>query len=326
MRPAPLPPRGAALLTALLVVTLVATLAAAMVWQQTRAINTEAADRARSQATWVLQGALDWARLILREDARANQREPVDHLGEVWAVPLAEARLSTFLAAEQGAAAAADDGGPEAFLSGAIVDAQARYNLSNLLRNREIDPLEQRSLLRLCANAGVDSGSATRLVQQLRAASQSQTDNENADVPLRPRSVAQLRWLGLDATSVRRLEPWLIVLPTPTPVNVNTAPREVIAAVIDGLDLTAADRIVQARRNKPFRNLEELKPLLPEGTVLNNDRLAVSSSHFIVSGRLRLDERVVEQRSLVRRRGLEVDLVWRERVATVDPATPSPAR
>lgn len=319
MSRAPLAHRGAALLTALLVVTLVATLAAAMVWQQTRAINTEAADRARSQATWVLQGALDWARLILREDARANQRDAVDHLGEVWAVPLAEARLSTFLAAEQGAAAA-DDGGPEAFLSGAIADAQARYNLSNLLRTRELDPQEQRSLLRLCANAGLDSGTANRLVQQLRAASQSQVDNENADTPLRPRSVAQLRWLGLDAASVRRLEPWLVVLPTPSPVNVNTAPREVIAAVIDGLDLTSADRIVQARRNKPFRSLDDLKPLLPDNTTLNGERLAVSSAHFIVSGRLRLDDRVIEQRSLVRRRGLDVELVWRERVATVDPS------
>jgi general secretion pathway protein K len=321
MSPAHRRSRGVALLTALLVVTLVATLAAAMVWQQSRALNTEAADRARSQATWVLQGALDWARLILREDARANQREAVDHLGEVWAVPLAEARLSTFLAAEQGAASA-DDGGPEAFLSGAIADAQARYNLTNLLRSREVDPLEQRTVLRLCASAGVDSSTANRLVQQLRAASNSQNDNENAAVPLRPRSVAQLRWLGLDAESVRRLEPWFVFLPTPTPVNLNTAPREVIAALIDGLDLASADRIVQARRNKPFRSLDDLKPLLPEGTALNGERMALTSNHFIVSGRLRLDERVIEQRSLVRRRGLDVDLIWRERVATLDPSGP----
>ena len=324
MSPYPGRHHGVALLTALLVVTLVATLAAAMVWQQTRALNTEAADRARSQATWVLQGALDWARLNLREDARANQREAVDHLGEVWAVPLAEARLSTFLAAEQGTASA-DEGGPEAFLSGAIADAQARYNLANLLRSREIDPVEQRTVLRLCASAGLDSATANRLVQQLRAASNSQNDNENAAVPLRPRSVAQLRWLGLDAESVRRLEPWFVFLPTPTPVNVNTAPREVIAALVDGLDLASADRIVQARRNKPLRSLDDLKPLVPEGTPLNGERLAVTSSHFVVSGRLRLDERVIEQRSLVRRRGLDVDLVWRERVATLDPNTPGAA-
>ena len=61
--------RGAALLTAMIIVALVATLAGSMVWQQWRAIQVEAAERARTQSAWILSGALDWARLILREDA-----------------------------------------------------------------------------------------------------------------------------------------------------------------------------------------------------------------------------------------------------------------
>src|SRR6185436_9960248 len=86
--------RGAALLTALLIVVLVTTLSAAMLWRQSRSIQIEAADRGRAQADWVLQGALDWARLILAEDAKASRRNvegQSDNLGEVWAVPLAEA-------------------------------------------------------------------------------------------------------------------------------------------------------------------------------------------------------------------------------------------
>ena len=69
-----------------------------MIWQQWRAVQVEAAERARTQSAWILSGALDWARLILREDARNGG---TDHLGEPWAVPLAEARLSTFLAADK---------------------------------------------------------------------------------------------------------------------------------------------------------------------------------------------------------------------------------
>ena len=84
--------RGAALLLALLLVALVATLASAMVWQQWRAVQVEAAERARAQAAWVLDGATDWSRLILREDARTGSN---DHAAEPWATPLAEARLST---------------------------------------------------------------------------------------------------------------------------------------------------------------------------------------------------------------------------------------
>ena len=63
--------RGAALLTAMIIVTLVATLTASMVWQQWRAVQVEAAERARGQSAWILSGALDWARLILKEDARS---------------------------------------------------------------------------------------------------------------------------------------------------------------------------------------------------------------------------------------------------------------
>ena len=32
-----------------------------MVWQQWRAVQVEAAERARTQAAWILTGALDWA-------------------------------------------------------------------------------------------------------------------------------------------------------------------------------------------------------------------------------------------------------------------------
>ena len=72
--------RGAALLVALLTVAMVATLAAAGLWQQWRAAEVESAERQRAQSSWVLSGALDWARLILREDGGSSGN--VDHLGE----------------------------------------------------------------------------------------------------------------------------------------------------------------------------------------------------------------------------------------------------
>ena len=140
--------RGAALLTAMIIVTLVATLASSMVWQQWRAVQVETAERARAQSAWILTGALDWARLILREDARSGG---ADHLGEPWAVPLAEARLSTFLAADSDNA----DDAPEAFLSGSIADAQARYNLRNLIDQNKVVQAELQVLERLCETAGV---------------------------------------------------------------------------------------------------------------------------------------------------------------------------
>ncbi len=115
----------------MLVVTLVATLASAALWQQWRSAAVEAAERQRVQASWILTGALDWARLILREDARSNRNSGnADHLGEPWATPLEEAQLSSFLAADQDNNA--DDLMP-AYLSGEMVDAQSRLNVMNLV-------------------------------------------------------------------------------------------------------------------------------------------------------------------------------------------------
>lgn len=304
---------GAALLTAMIIVSLIATMAAAMAWRQYRALHIEAAERSRAQSAWILQGALDWARLILREDARANQQgESVDHLGEVWAVPLAEARLSTFLAAEQDATA---DDGPEAFLSGTLSDAQAKYNLRNLLINEQSLPVEQRTLERLCELAGCPSGTAATLTQQLRAAFIAKTDgSQNTTAPVQPVTLDQLAWLGLTPDTIKRLRPFVNLLPQPSKVNLNTAPREVIASLVDGMDLASAERIVQSRQTQPLRSLEDAKKLLPDSVVIAADRASVNSDFFIVSGRLRLDERVLEERSLVQRKNLDMVVLSRERV------------
>jgi len=316
---------GAALLTAMIIVALVATLAGAMVWQQWRAIQVEAAERARTQSAWILTGALDWARLILREDARNGG---VDHLGEPWAVPLAEARLSTFLAADKDNT----DDAPDAFLSGAITDALSRYNVANVVTGNRIDPVELAALQRLCETVGVSADVATRIAAGLRDAAPPQPPSAPAsaasapepapaaDPPLMPRSVRQLVWLGVDAESLRLLEPYIVLLPEKAWVNVNTASREVLVAAIPNLDLATAERIVQARQRSPMKSVADVQALAPSLPSSAFERLAVGSSFFEVRGRLRLGDVVLEQRSLVQRRGLDVVVLQRDRVSARDQA------
>ncbi|HEY0954302.1 MAG TPA: type II secretion system minor pseudopilin GspK [Roseateles sp.] len=312
--------RGAALLTAMIIVTLIASLAGGMVWQQYRAVQIEAADRARAQSAWILQGALDWARLILLEDAKGNRNKPVDHLGEPWAVPLAEARLSTFLAAER--SAATSDEGPEAFLSGSIEDAQSRYNLRALVAGEQVPPLEQRVLERLCTQVNAPPGTAGVIIAGLRAAypapasgASAPTDTDSG--PLQPAGVDQLNWLGLSADTIARLQPYVTLLPKATPVNLNTAPREVIAALFDGVDLASAERLVQGRKSRPLQNTADASAYLPASVQLDAARAAVQSSYYIVTGRLRLDERQLEQRSLIERQGLTMVVLARERISQI---------
>jgi len=309
----------------MIIVTLIASLAAGMVWQQYRAVQIEAADRARAQSGWILQGALDWARLILREDAQANRQKPVDHLGEPWAVPLAEARLSTFLAADK--TAASDDEGPEAFLSGSIEDAQSRYNLRGLLGGPQVPELEKRVLERLCSQVNAPPGTAAVIIAGLRAAFPAPASAASVPAPaaseptisdsgpLQPAGLDQLTWMGLDADTIKRLQPYVVLLPKPSPVNLNTAPREVIAALFDGVDLASAERIVQGRKARPLQTTDEAKNFLPATVEIAAGRASVESSFFIVTGRLRLDERQLEQRSLIERQGLNMVILARERVS-----------
>jgi general secretion pathway protein K len=310
--------RGAALLTAMIIVTLVATLAAGMVWQQWRAVQVEGAERARAQSAWVLYGALDFARLILKETAHPGK--PVT-LNDPWATPLAESRLSTFLAVDK---ANADDG-PEAFLSGSISDAQARYNLRNLVTPTTpttpatTDKLEVQTLERLCGTLGIDIGIATRIANGLRDAKPLLTGTTPATAPLDPQTVAQLAWFGIDTGSLQALQPYVALLPAGTYVNVNTASKEVLAAVFD-LGLGTADSLVQARLRTPFKSKGEFTTRLAS-TPPPTAKFDVQSSYFEVRGRLRLADHVLTERSMVQRgpKGEFVPIpAQRERIASLE--------
>lgn len=301
---------GAALLAAMLTVTLVATFAATALWQQWRSVEVEAAERTRIQSAWILIGALDWSRLILSEDYRANSG--TDHLGEPWAVPLEEARLSTFLAADRNVTQIDDaGGGEEAFLSGQIIDLQSRLNLANLVSGDTVNEAALAQFERLFAQLGLPPAELTALVQALRQAQA--PGNENADAPLMPQSPSQLAWLGLAPRTLALLAPHITLLPERKPVNLNTAGAEVLMATLRGLDRAGADRIMAVRQMQPFRSVDDVKKLLGEQIEVSGSEHGVASSYFEVHGRLRMGPTVVQERSLVRRMGLEATTVWRER-------------
>jgi general secretion pathway protein K len=136
---------------------------------------------------------------------------------------------------------------------------------------------------------------------------------EAADGPLPIQRYSHLARLGLDAATLRALRPFVDVLPKPTPLNLNTAPREALAAVL-GIDVGTAERLVQVRQRSPFDSLERARSQLGPEFPIEQRGVAVYSAFFDVSGRLRLDERVVEERSLVERAGDQVVTHHRERV------------
>ncbi|MDM0114495.1 type II secretion system minor pseudopilin GspK [Variovorax sp. J22R133] len=337
--------RGAALLTAMLTVTLVATFAAAAMWQQWRAVEVEAAERSRVQSAWVLVGASDWARLILREDGRAGG---ADHLQEPWAIPLEEARLSTFLAADKNIASDALEGLPDAFMSGRIIDGQSKLNVTNLVVGGKPVPTAVASFTKLFELIGVPTQEVAVLVANLQRATaglapsnptgatnpaagaavsgttpstgtqttSSMSDSDSAGAPLMPQQLEQLTWLGLSASTVAAITPYVTVLPVSTPLNINTATAEALSASLPSLDLASAKRLVAQRTNRFFSSLADAQKLMPESSAqFAEGQQSVSTSYFELHARLRLDKIWVEEHSLLRRDGMQVSVVWRNRGA-----------
>ena len=353
--------RGAALLLAMLTVALVASISAAALWQQWRSAEIEAAERRRLQASWILIGALDWARLILREDGRSNQNSGAsDHLGEPWATPLEEARLSSFLAADKNNSA--EDLMP-AFLSGSMVDAQSRLNFRNLVRFRsaspdpgpgqspnpspgagpnpnpgsgmgmgsgpgagagtstkpEISPTDMATFTRLFSLLNLPAAELkTAADNLLRTTERALNDPEPSNSPLLPQRFSQLRWLGLSEVTLRALQPHVTVLPERSLLNLNTASAEALSASIPGLDLALAQQVVSGRSVTPLTDLPSAIARIPGATdkTMTPQTHDVRSRFFEVRARLRLDDTVIEELSLVQRNGLSTQVRWRERVAS----------
>lgn len=298
----------------MLTVTLVATLASAALWQQWRHTEVEQAERARQQAGWILTGALDWARLILREDSRTNQNTGAgDHLAEPWAIGLQEARLSSFLAVDKNS-----DPPPtlDAFLSGAISDQQGLLNFANLVDQGKLSEPDVEAFERLFDQLGLRTTELNAVASQWLAASQPASAAQSTEVPLLPRRLGQLTWLGLSPASVRTLAPFVTVLPGRTPVNLNTASVEVLVASVPGLDTARARRLLEQRALRPFKTLADATTALGDSTPVLQDRHhATTSRYFQVLGRLRLGDGVVQERSLVVRNGLDIRTLWRQRTA-----------
>jgi general secretion pathway protein K len=294
----------------MLTVALVATLAAGALWQQWRDVEVESAELARVQSQWVLTGALDWARLILREDGRTPG---ADHLAEPWAVPLQEARLSTFLAADKSTPVDADTM-TQTFLSGQIIDLQSRMNLRNLADGGKVSDPALQAFAKLFQKLRLPPEELATLAENLRLALDPGTDPAaTALAPLMPQRVNQLGWLGLSPQSLATLAPYVTLLPVPTPVNLNTADVIVLYACIPTLDMAKAQLLVNTRLTSHFRTLDDAARLLGgPSSPLTDAQHSIGSRFFEVHGRLRQDQVIVEQYSVLQRDGMDVKTLWKD--------------
>ena len=302
--------RGVAVIIALLLTTLAITIVASLFWQQQVQVRSIENQRLQLQKQWVLRGALDWAGLILREDAKYSS---IDTLDEPWAVPLAEIRLDQYV--ENGSA---DADISDATLSGSISDAQARYNLTNLCPHGIIDPVEVAAFQRLLTNAHLNPALAQATADEMAAAqnnSAASTASGNDQSAPQPMNLTQVDDLlavpGFTPDMLDQLKDFVIFLPRATPVNVNTAPAEVLSARINGLALADAATLVTKRSSANFRDIPDFTNRLP-GNPLSAlaGTVSVMTNYFLVNGKVRMSRAELEMQALIERNGTTTTLIW----------------
>jgi len=297
--------RGVAIVLAMGVVALAAMAAAAIIVSQSTWARQVELTTEHIQARAVLLAGADWARALLSDDRRLGN---VDHLGEPWALKLPP------LPVENGE------------LLGQIEDQQGAFNLNNLVTQGKINVAQLAHFRNLLATLGLPDELADALADWIDEDGQPQPRDGAEDayyLALEPPYVAANRPLidvaelalvrGFDDNVRARLRPYITALPGLTAVNVNTAPAEVIAAVIDGLDLSGAQLLVAQRDRAYYRSSDDFLRRLPRGAEAAAGDVGVGSDYFMATLRVTIGGAQARGQALLARGASGwPEIVWRK--------------
>lgn len=254
---------GVAIITALLVSALVATLAMTLASRSNLWLNQVQNRQDLSSAQVIAFGAIDLARLTLRDDARKNK---VDHLQESWAMPIPAVN------AEEGK------------VGGRIIEMQGFFNLANLVKGQEVNKQAVEGFGRLLASLGIDPALADKLENHLKPRVAMLVRAKAAQ--LFPYvDLAELGEIsGFDAATLARLKQYVVILPESTAVNVNFASPEVLAAVTPALSVGDAGSVVSKRSGGHFATVDAFAEAVPKSSRGKLDLVAfsVQSRYFLV--------------------------------------------
>jgi general secretion pathway protein K len=300
--------RGVAVVTALLLTTLAVTIVTSLFWLQQVQVRSMENQRLQLQTRWIVRGALNFSRLILFQDFLNSGA--VTKANAAWATPLEETRLDDYVERER-----RETEDYNATLSGRLIDAQSRYNLTNLATARTITPEEVAIFQRLLTNLQLDSGLAQAVAKLVASAQQvtaaatgTGTATTTPSAGAEPMELVRVEDLlavsGFTPQAVERLRDFVIILPQYTKVNVNTAPAEVLSALSTSLPIADAAVLVNQRKQGMFYRSEDEYKAVPQITAATHRptvTVDVKSSYFLAYTRVQLDRAALDSVSLLQR-------------------------
>ena len=206
-------------------------------------------------------------------------------------------------------------------VEGRIVDAQSMLNVNNLASATR-GAAERRRFARLFARLGIAQSTLDSLIDWIDTDDAPQPGGaedawylQQADASLAANGPAtrieELGYVrGMAVPVMTRVLPYVTALPDETPLNVNTASAEALAASFDGIEPAALAALLADRATRPFTSLADFRARLPI-PLADEWMFSVNSHFFLVTVRARQGDTFAQARALIRRReGAWPAIVW----------------
>ena len=79
-----------------------------------------------------------------------------------------------------------------------------------------------------------------------------------------------------------------VILPQPTPININTAGRPLLAALLPGIDEAGLTRFEELRQRAPWRDINAVSAAFPNLGALDANLASVATRYFFAYVEVRL--------------------------------------
>jgi general secretion pathway protein K len=298
--------RGVALITALLVVAVALIMATAMATRQHLDIR-RTGGMLHSEQSWAyVLGAENWARMVLRRDREDGDS---DTLNESWSTQPPVSFV---------------EGGS---IVGRLLDMQGRFNVNSLVIDDAPATPAIAIYRRLLQRLELDERLADVLVDwidsDINVRVPDGAEDETyllSDPPYRAANrpladISELRLVsGYTPEAVAALQPYLVALPNPTPINVNTADALLLSALVEGLSLGDGDALAEGRGEEGYESVATFTqdPVL-NGKQIDPSLLSVQSDWFLLVTEASIGQGRARLASLIQRSGKEAHVVRRQR-------------
>ena len=249
---------GIALLVVLLTITLLTVVVVEFTYSSQVEIHLALSGRNALQATYLARSGVNIAEAILIRDAQMN---PTDSEQDLWARPLPPLPVGDGTVALR------------------VRDEARALNVNDMLSSGVLRPERHLVFERLFDLLGIDKSILAAIVDWIDADQEPWVSPAGAEQPyyfgltppveVRNGPLVTLRELllvrGITPSLLARLDGFATVLPPGgrLRVNVNTAPPEVLYALSEALaaEPGIVDRLIAARREKPFSSPSELRDI-----------------------------------------------------------------